>query len=95
MREFYIFFPSLNVLRLRLTWTHYCHLLMVDNNGASQWYVNEATALFVLALALLQLLLLQILESCQTALDFSIFITELSVVLIRFHTYSVRGRLKS
>jgi hypothetical protein len=34
MRQFYLFFPIWNALRLELSWTHYRHLLRVENEPA-------------------------------------------------------------
>ena len=43
--QFYQLFPREEILNARvqnLTWTHFRHLLRVDNKGARDWYMNEA-----------------------------------------------------
>lgn len=49
MRQFYRYFPALDAsdpirdaLRHELSWTHYRHLLRVENEEARRWYMNEA-----------------------------------------------------
>ena len=44
MRLFYKAFPICDALRHELTWTHYRHLLRVENKKAREYYVNEAIA---------------------------------------------------
>ncbi len=42
MRQFYNLFPIRDSVRLELNWTHYRHLLRVDNEEARNWYQNSA-----------------------------------------------------
>ncbi|PMZ89138.1 MULTISPECIES: DUF1016 N-terminal domain-containing protein [unclassified Pseudomonas] len=42
MRLFYQAFPIRDALRHELSWTHYRHLLRVDNDSARLWYMNES-----------------------------------------------------
>ncbi len=42
MRLFYLFFPKWNAARSELSWTHYRHLLKVEDEQARQWYLDEA-----------------------------------------------------
>lgn len=42
MRQFYLAFPILDTLRLKLSWSHYRALLRVENTDARDWYVQEA-----------------------------------------------------
>ncbi|MFZ1344446.1 PDDEXK nuclease domain-containing protein [Thiothrix eikelboomii] len=42
MRAFYLEYPIWHSVRAKLTWTHYRHLLRVDNIHARDWYANEA-----------------------------------------------------
>lgn len=42
IRAFYLLFPIRNALSSKLTWTHYRHLLRVENPAARDWYANEA-----------------------------------------------------
>jgi Uncharacterized conserved protein len=42
IRAFYLLFPIRNALSAKLTWTHYRHLLRVENPAARNWYANEA-----------------------------------------------------
>ncbi len=42
MSLFYRLFPNLDALRPTLSWTHYRHLLRVDDASARIWYMNEA-----------------------------------------------------
>jgi len=42
MRQFYLLFPIRDAVSLELSWTHYRHLLRVENEQARQWYLNEA-----------------------------------------------------
>lgn len=42
MRQFYRLFPIRDSLRPELTWTHYRHLLRVENQMARDYYVLEA-----------------------------------------------------
>lgn len=44
MKQFYIAFPNLNALRTELSWTHYRSLLRVENQGAREFYLQEAIA---------------------------------------------------
>ena len=42
MTQFYRLFPNLDSVRLNLSWTHYRHLLRLDDPAAREWYANEA-----------------------------------------------------
>lgn len=42
MRQFYLCFPSREALRPELTWSHYRHLLRIQNAQARSYYLNEA-----------------------------------------------------
>lgn len=44
MRQFYLTFPIWNAVRTELSWTHYRHLLRIENEHARQWYLNEAVS---------------------------------------------------
>ncbi|HRJ51452.1 MAG TPA: PDDEXK nuclease domain-containing protein [Candidatus Thiothrix moscowensis] len=42
MRAFYLAYPISHAVSAKLTWTHYRHLLRVENPAARDWYANEA-----------------------------------------------------
>ena len=42
MRQFFLLFSKRHPLRAELSWTHYRHLLRVEDEGARVWYMNEA-----------------------------------------------------
>lgn len=42
MRQFYISFPNYHALSDKLSWTHYRHLLRVENEKAREFYLEEA-----------------------------------------------------
>lgn len=42
MRQFYLTFPNRYALSSDLSWTHYRHLMRVENEKARQFYANEA-----------------------------------------------------
>ena len=42
MRLFYKCFPICDILRHKLTWSHYRRLISVENEQARLWYMNEA-----------------------------------------------------
>jgi predicted nuclease of restriction endonuclease-like (RecB) superfamily len=42
MRGFYRAFPIWNAVRTELSWTHYRHLLRIENDSARLWYMQEA-----------------------------------------------------
>ncbi|SDS29962.1 Predicted nuclease of restriction endonuclease-like (RecB) superfamily, DUF1016 family [Pseudomonas asplenii] len=42
MRGFYQSFPIWNAVRTELSWTHYRHLLRVEDEAARHWYMHEA-----------------------------------------------------
>ena len=42
MRQFYLIFPNGYALRSELSWTHYRLLMRVENDNASQFYMDEA-----------------------------------------------------
>ena len=42
IRQFYLTFPIRDSLRPELTWSHYRHLISVENEQARLWYMNEA-----------------------------------------------------
>jgi predicted nuclease of restriction endonuclease-like (RecB) superfamily len=41
MRQFYILFPKRDSVSLELNWTHYRHLLKVENEKYRLWYMDE------------------------------------------------------
>ncbi len=41
MRKFYLLFPIRDAVSLELNWTHYRHLLKVEDERARLWYINE------------------------------------------------------
>lgn len=41
MRQFYVHFPIRDSVRLELSWTHYRHLLKVENEQSRLWYLEE------------------------------------------------------
>lgn len=41
MRQFYTLFQKQDSVSLELSWTHYRHLLKVENETARLWYMNE------------------------------------------------------
>lgn len=43
MRQFYRFYPKQDAVSLELSWTHYRHLLKVENQQARDWYILETT----------------------------------------------------
>ena len=42
IRQFYLLFPIWDSLSPKLTWTHYRHILRVENETAREYYMNEA-----------------------------------------------------
>ena len=44
MKKFYIMFPKVNAVSSQLSWTHYRHLLKVENEQARLWYIKEAVS---------------------------------------------------
>lgn len=44
MRRFYLTFPIQETLSLKLSWSHYCKLLKIENQNAREWYIKEAIA---------------------------------------------------
>lgn len=44
MRGFYLAFPKVQTLSARLTWSHCCLLLKVDNTHIREFYMNECAA---------------------------------------------------
>lgn len=42
-RQFFRLFPIASALRTQLSWTHYKHLLSVENEDKRQFYIAEAT----------------------------------------------------
>ncbi len=43
MRQFYLFFSKWDSVSTELSWTHYRHLLKVEDKKARLWYMEEAT----------------------------------------------------
>ena len=41
MRQFFMYFPIRDAVRLELSWTHYRILLRVEDEQARRWYMNE------------------------------------------------------
>lgn len=44
MKKFYVMFPIANAVHSQLKCTHYWVLLRVENDVATQWYMDEAVA---------------------------------------------------
>ena len=44
MTQFYLAFPILDAVRLKLSWTHYRALLRVEDAKAREWYIDESIA---------------------------------------------------
>lgn len=42
MRRFYSAFPIQETLSPKLSWSHYCKLIKIENKDAREWYINEA-----------------------------------------------------
>jgi hypothetical protein len=42
MRKFYLQFPIQETVSPKLSWSHYCKLIRIENEKARQWYLNEA-----------------------------------------------------
>lgn len=42
MIRFFRMFPKLDALRQELSWTHYRHLMRVENDSAREFYLDEA-----------------------------------------------------
>jgi predicted nuclease of restriction endonuclease-like (RecB) superfamily len=42
IRQFYMLFPIRDSLSTELSWTHYRHLLRVENKQAREWYMQES-----------------------------------------------------
>ncbi len=42
MRRFYIAFPIQETLSPKLSWSHYCRLIKIENKTAREWYINES-----------------------------------------------------
>ncbi len=42
MKQFYLAFPILDALRLKLSWSHYRALLRVEDEHAREWYAKKA-----------------------------------------------------
>lgn len=42
MRRFYNVFPIQETLSPKLSWSHYCKLIKIENRDAREWYINEA-----------------------------------------------------
>ena len=42
IRKFYIVFQKRDALRPELSWTHYRHLMRVENDSAREFYLDEA-----------------------------------------------------
>ena len=41
MRQFYQTFPIRETVSLKLSWSHYCRLVKIENKDARTWYINE------------------------------------------------------
>ena len=41
MRRFYLHFPIQETLSLKLSWSHYCKLMRIENLNARAWYIDE------------------------------------------------------
>ncbi len=42
MRRFFIAFPIRETVSPKLSWSHYCKLIKIENTTARQWYIDEA-----------------------------------------------------
>jgi len=42
MRRFYIAFPIRETVSPKLSWSHYCKLIKIENKTAREWYIKEA-----------------------------------------------------
>ena len=38
MRRFYLTFPIQETLSLKLSWSHYCKIMRIENQNAREWY---------------------------------------------------------
>ena len=41
MRRFYLVFPIRETLSLKLSWSHYCKIMRIENLNARDWYIKE------------------------------------------------------
>jgi predicted nuclease of restriction endonuclease-like (RecB) superfamily len=41
MRRFYLAYPIQETLSLKLSWSHYCKIIRIENASARDWYANE------------------------------------------------------
>ncbi|KIM12901.1 MAG: 50S ribosomal protein L31 [Sulfurovum sp. FS08-3] len=41
MRRFYLTFPIQETLSLKLSWSHYCKIMRIENLNARDWYIKE------------------------------------------------------
>lgn len=44
MRRFYLTFPIQETLSLKLSWSHYCKIMRIENLNAREWYIGETIA---------------------------------------------------
>jgi len=44
MRRFYLTFPIQETLSLKLSWSHYCKIMRIENLNAREWYSQEVIA---------------------------------------------------
>lgn len=44
MRRFYLAYPIQETLSLKLSWSHYCKIIRIENPAARAWYANECIA---------------------------------------------------
>lgn len=44
MRRFYLTFPIQETLSLKLSWSHYCKIMRIENQNAREWYIKESIA---------------------------------------------------
>ncbi len=44
MRQFYIVFPNCGTVSHKLSWSHYRHLIRIENTDARKWYMEECIA---------------------------------------------------
>lgn len=44
MRQFYLTFPICETLSPKLSWSHYCKVMRVENAVARDWYIEECVA---------------------------------------------------
>lgn len=41
MRRFYLAFPIQETVSLKLSWSHYCKIIKIENQDARAWYMSD------------------------------------------------------